>query len=105
MKILLTEPHSVAFSCHENEVVEVKSKTEQCKPACCISGSETGQEEGVLFRPISVSWAAYLHGKHSVIHTGICCAWRSFTQDVVEGADARFSILSSLAATWRLPSG
>lgn len=55
MKILLTEPHSMAFSCLENEVVEVKNKTERCKPACCISGSEIGQEEGVLFKPISMS--------------------------------------------------
>ena len=29
----------------------------------------------------------------------------AFTQDVVESADACFSVLPSLAATWRQPSG
>lgn len=73
---------------------------------CHISSSEIGQGEGVFFKSISVSWGAYLHGKHNIIHTheydmlGV-----ALTQDVVESADACFSILPLLDATWRLPSG
>lgn len=88
MKMLLIEPHSVAFSCHENEVVEVKKKTERCKPVCRIRGSEIGQEERVLFKPASLS-RELTHMVSTVLSTleydmlGI-----AFTQDVVESADA-----------------
>lgn len=61
----------MAFSCHENEVVEVKKKTERCKPVCRIRGSEIGQEERVPFKPIFSVLRAYSHGKHNIIHTGI----------------------------------